>query len=293
MADSAAVDAAQAAGYTVASTTGIVTGDLSPGALSRLIRIVETAGGKLEYTDDGAVSALDVHATTAGGGIHFYAKAGVGDNDTKAVEIVVPVDDNAPHALAVTDDETTVSISLEVDTDGSTILSTVAEVVDAVNTHDDEVLAELLDVSATRESLGVLTFEDIAEANDDLIFTSKIAAGSFSVEIREPRPNTAEASLSSVTVSVENGTQIIIIVPATKTVANVKTAVEALTAADDLVTVTTAGTTTHAVNVSAGMRSGQSSRANRGTALAAVFTSDTLAGGAASAQTLKVVPAVA
>jgi hypothetical protein len=100
-------------------------------------------------------------------------------------------------------------------------------------------------------------------------------------------------ALTAVTVSVENEHQIKIIVPATKTVANVKTAVEAHTEANALVTVTTAGTTSHAVAVTRNGVSAKASFQNRGSVLATAVAVQTLSGGEATARTLQVVPATA
>lgn len=296
MADSRAVDAAQNAGFTVASTTGIVTGPLSSGALHRLQRVVEAAEGKVEYGAAAEAAVLDAFATTAGKGIRFTAATpGVAGNDL-TIEIAVPADDNQAHAIASTDVAGAVVVTLAVDTDGSTVLSTAADVVAEVEANVTSVTAELLDVAATQETLAQAVFEDIgSSAGDNLIFTGKAGADLFEVTIRPPRSSGPEAAYTSVTVRLLDRNHIDIVVPATKTVANVKTAVEAHTAANALVTVTTAGTTTHAITFDAdGHKVNQlSSFANRGSALMTVLAEDSPAGGADADSDLRVVPAVA
>lgn len=288
MADSRAVDAAQAAGYTV--TAGKVSGPLSAGRLHRLQRIVETADGELEYSDGAATAEYVAFAGVAQKEIRFYAKAGDGAAGNDKNIVLVVAGNNTP--LSVSDDETTVTVNVATDGGGAPT-STAAEVVDEVNTHDDEVLAELGDShGAKKGALQALTFEDIAQANDDLIFTGKTNDEAFSVDMRLPRGK-SEAGLTAVQVEVERGNRIKIIVPATKTVANVKTAVEANVDANALVTVTTAGTTTNAVDLSAGQRSAQSEAANAGGTVVTALASQDLAGGADADMALRIVPAEA
>lgn len=282
MADSHAVDRAQAAGYTVASTTGKVTGPLSAGALHRLQRIVETAGGRLEFTDNGLQAEKVLFAGVAGKEMVVRDPAvGTAGNAKKVV--LAAAGTGAP---AASDDGTTLTVNLG---DAS---PTVADIVDTINA-DGFLEAELGDSYAARSAKAYCIFEDIAQAGDDLIFTGKTNGVPFTVLLRRPRGRTEEA-LTSVTVSVDDGSIIEIIVPATKTVANVKTAVEAHTAANALVAVTTAGTTTHAVDFGSDrLATKAGSFDNRGEVAATAVASQDLAGGTASDMALRVQPAVA
>jgi hypothetical protein len=292
MADSAAVDAAQAAGYTVASTTGAVSAPVTGGSMDRLRRIVGGSGGHLEYSDVAAKASKTLYADSAGKEVVVEAVAAGTAGNALNIIIAVPADDNQAHAIDYAEAGNDCTVTLAVSGDGSTVVSTAADVVDKIVASGTQITARLGDSVGSRETLAKLTLEDVtATPGDDLIFTSKVSGGAFSVLIREPRGKTEEA-LTAVTVSVDNGTRIKVIVPATKTVANVKTAIEAHTAANALVTVTTAGTTTHAIALT-GTRSGSGSAANRGTALATAVATQDLAGGVASAVALRVVPAVA
>lgn len=293
MADSAAVDAAQAAGYTVASTTGAVSAPVTGGSMDRLRRIVGGSGGHLEYSDAAAKASKTLYAGSAGKEIVVEAvTAGTAGNSLNII-VAVPVDDNQAHAIDYAEAGNDCTVTLAVDTDGSTVLSTAADVVAKIVASGTQITAALGDSVGSRETLAKLTLTDItAEGGSDaLIFTSKVSGGHFSVLIREARGKNEEA-LTAVTVSVENATRIKCIVPAGKTIANVKTAIEAHTAANALVTVTTAGTTTHVISAD-GSASGSGSHANRGTALATAAATQDLAGGVASAVALRVVPAVA
>jgi hypothetical protein len=292
MADSRAVDAAQAAGFTVASTSGAVTGPVSAGALHRLQRIVETAGGEVEFTDNGVKASKTLYAGVAGKEIVVEADAvGTAGNAINII-IAVPADDNQAHAIDYAEAGNDRTVTLAVDTDGSTVLSTAADVVAKINADGTDIHASLGGSYAAQSAKAYCIFEDIAQSGDDLIFTGKTNGVGFTVSMREPRGR-AEEALTSVTVSVDDKNSIRIIVPAGKTVANVKTAVEANTAANALVAVTTAGTTSHAVVVPGRTTTKAGSFANRGEVLATAVATQDLAGGTASAMTLRVTPAVA
>lgn len=293
MADTHAVDAAQAAGFDVASTTGRVSGELSAGRLHRLQRIVETAGGKVEVSEGGAKASKTLFSGVAGKEIVVRATdVGTAGN---AINIIldVPADDNQAHPIAYAEAGDDRTVTLAVDTDGSTITSTAADVVAEINSNATDIEAELGGSFAAQSAKAYCIFEDIAQSGDDLIFTGKTNGVPFTVQLREPR-GLAEEALTSVTVSMSGALNAIeIIVPATKTVADVKTAVEAHTAANAVVAVTTAGTTTHAVVIPGRSVSKAGSFENRGEVLATAVATQDLAGGTASDVGLRVTPAVA
>jgi hypothetical protein len=251
---------------------------------------VATVANKADNDGTGAVATMAAAALTGGVAPSGTAEAAQLPT-TLAIEL--PVDDNQAHAMTVTASGRAVTVTLGVASDGSTVVSTCKDVVDALNADSDSnglVSAAL--TGNVHEDKGYVIFEDVAESGDDLIFTGKTNGQAFSVNIREPRGR-VELALTAVTVSVENEHQIKIIVPATKTVANVKTAVEAHTEANALVTVTTAGTTSHAVAVTRNGVSAKASFQNRGSVLATAVAVQTLSGGEATARTLQVVPATA
>lgn len=295
MADTHAVNAAQAAGYTVASTTGAVTGPLSAGSLHRLQRIAETAGGRLEFTDDGVKAQKVLYSGVAGKEIVVEAASNGTAGNSINIILDVPADDNQAHAIAYAENSNDRTVTLGVASDGSTIVSTAKDVVDIINAEATDITARLGTTFAARSAKGYVILEDVtATPGDDLIFTGKTDHEAFSVDMRAPRGK-AENALTSVTVSMDaNNNRITIVVPASKTVANVKTAVEAHTAANAIVTVTTNGTTTNVVTFTGGMYSGAADIAlNRGEVLATAVATQDLAGGTASAMTLRVAPAVA
>lgn len=295
MADSAAVDAAQAAGYTVASVTGAVTGPVSGGALHRLQRVVETSGGEVEFSDNGVKASKVLYSGVAGKEILVEADAvGTAGN---AINIIldVPADDNQAHAIAYAENGNDRTVTLAVSGDGSTIVSTAADVVAKINADATDIHAELGDSAGAKSAKAYVAFTDITDegGSDSLIFTGKTNGMGFSVDIRKPRGK-SENALTSVTVSMDDANnRIVCVVPEGKTIANVKTAVEAHVAANAIVAVTTAGTTTHVVTLPNGMATAKGSFANRGEVLATAVATQDLAGGTASAMTLRVTPAVA
>lgn len=294
MADSRAVDAAQSAGFTVASTTGKVTGPLNAAALRRLQRIVAGAGGDVEFTDDAVKASKVLYSGVAGKEIVVEADAvGTAGNAINII-IAVPADDNQAHAIAYAENGNDRTVTLAVDTDGSTVLSTAADVVAKINADGTDIHASLGDSAGSKSAKCYGVLEDVtATAGDDLIFTGKTNGVVVTVQLRGPRGR-AEEALTAVTVSVENDTTIKVIVPAGKTVANVKTAIEAHTAANALVAVTTAGTTSHAITFpTTQSRSVKCSLENRGEVLATAVATQDLAGGTASDMALRVVPPVA
>ena len=294
MADSRAVDAAQKAGYTVASTTGVITSPLSGAALKRLQRIVDSADGRVEMTDPAVKASKVLYAGVAGKEVKVEAvDVGTAGNSINII-LDVPADDNQAHTIAYAEAGNDRTVTLAVDTDGSTITSTAADVVAAINADATDIVASLGDSVGGRSAKAYATLTGItAEGDPDaLIFTGKTNGVDFSVVIRAPRGK-RERALTSVTVSVDAANKILMIVPAGKTIANVKTAVEAHTAANALVAVTTAGTTSHVVTCPSGQVSDSGSFANRGEVLATAVATQDFAGGTASAMALRVAPAVA
>jgi hypothetical protein len=98
--------------------------------------------------DDGTVTAatLDTDSTQGANAAIVYTANNANDGfagNRISVEYVVPTDDNEAHALAVDVEEGSnefgdtylISVSLEVDTDGSTILSTADEIKAAIEAH--------------------------------------------------------------------------------------------------------------------------------------------------------------
>jgi len=242
--------------------------------------------------NDGTGAVATMAAKTLAGGV---APSGTAEAAVTPVTLAIalPVDDDQAHAIDVAASGKAITVTLGVASDGSTVVSTCADVVAALNADSDSnALVSAALTGEVHEDKGYIIFEDIAQSGDDLIFTGKTNGQTFSVNIREPRGR-VENALTAVTVSVENEHQIKVIVPATKTVANVKTAIEAHTEANALVTVTTAGTTSHAVAVTRNGVSAKASFVNRGSVLATAVSAVTLVGGVASAKTLQVVPATA
>lgn len=295
MADSAAVDSAQSAGFTVASTTGKVTGPLSAAQLHRLQRVAEGAGGHVEFTDQAVKASKVLYSGVAGKEIKVEADSvGTAGNNINII-IAVPADDNQAHAIAYAESVNDRTVTLAVDTDGSTVLSTAADVVAKINADGTDIHASLGDTPAAKSAKAYCALTDITDegGSDSLIFTGKTNGVGFSVDIRGPRGK-SENALTSVTVSMDaTNNRITIVVPAGKTIANVKTAVEAHVAANAIVAVTTAGTTTHVVTLPDGMASAPGSFANRGEVLATAVATQDLAGGTASDLAVRVQPAVA
>jgi len=294
MADSRAVDAAQKAGYTVASTTGVITGPVNGASLHRLQRIVEAADGEVEFTDPAVAASKVLYSGVAGKEIKVEAvDVGVAGNSINII-IDVPVDDDQAHAIAYAEAGDDRTVTLAVDTDGSTVLSTAADVVAEINANATDIVAELGDSVGGRSAKAYAELTGItAEGGSDALkFTGKTNGVAFDVVIRAPRGK-VELAYTSVTVSVDAANRILMVVPTGKTIANVKTAVEAHTAANALVAVTTGGTTTHVVTCPDGQVSDRGSFANRGEVLATAVATQDLAGGTASAMNLRVAPAVA
>lgn len=251
---------------------------------------VATIANKTGNDGTGAVATMAAAALTGGVAPSGTSEAAVVPT---TLAIALPVDDDQAHAMTVTASGRAITVTLGVASNGSTVVSTCKDVVDALNSDEDS--SGLVSAALTgnvHEDKGYLIFEDIAEAGDDLIFTGKTNGQAFSVNIRRPRGR-VENALTAVTVSVENEHQIKVIVPATKTVANVKTAIEAHTAANALVTVTTAGTTSHAISVERNGVAASASFQNRGSVLATAVAAVTLVGGVAADKSLVVVPATA
>lgn len=418
MADSWAVDAAQAAGFEVASTTGLVEEALSGSRLHRLQRVVESADGKVVFADTGVKASMKLFDGVAGKEILIEALEEGAAGNNFDITLVLPADDNQAHALAITDTSAptqatatldpagadnsliwtavpsgvdgndlsvryvlptdtnvavplsvsvatngqdvtvslevdtdgstvlttgtslvadwaeaaaasgadllmtpsasgtitgilaavsktmltggldnprTASVSLEVDTDGSTVLTTAAALVTAINddnSMNDIVVASLGQSSGARQLLAKLTFVDLGSSEgDNLILTSKVNAAEFAAQIRRPRGKT-ELAATAVACELKPGNLIDIMVPAGKTLANIKTALEAVDAIDDLVTVTTAGTDTHVATFER-IVSGQASRANRGETILTAATVESAISGVDSELVLRVEPAVA
>jgi hypothetical protein len=295
MADSKAVDAAQSAGFTVASTTGKVTGPLSAAQLHRLQRVAEAAGGHVEFTDQAVKASKVLYSGVAGKEVKVEADAvGTAGNAINII-IAVPADDNQAHAIAYLEAGNDRTVTLAVAADGSTVTSTAADVVAKINADGTDIHAELGQTPAAKSVKAYAAFTGITAegGSDSLIFTGKTNGVGFSVDFRGPRGK-SESSLSAVTVSMDaTNNRITIVVPAGKTIANVKTAVEAHTAANAVVAVTTAGTTTHVVVLDYGITSKQGSFANRGEVLATAVATQDLAGGTASDLAVRVQPAVA
>ncbi len=294
MADSRAVDAAQKAGYTVASTTGVITGPVNGASLHRLQRIVEAADGEVEFTDPAVVASKVLYSGVAGKEIKVEAvDVGTAGNSINII-LDVPADDNQAHTIDYAEAGNDRTVTLAVDTDGSTITSTAADVVAKINADATDIVASLGDSVGGRSAKAYIATTDLTAegGSDSLIFTGKTNGVAFSVLIREARGK-VELAYTSVTVSVNAANRIEIVVPTGKTIANVKTAVEAHTAANALVAVTTGGTTSHVVTLPEGQVSGKGSFANRGEVLATAVATQDLAGGTASAMNLRVAPAVA
>lgn len=276
------------AGFSIDSS-GFITEDLTNAGLERLRRIVHANDGELSYEAVVRTASLTKFAGTAGKEIEFTAvSAGTGGNSL-AVVFDVPADDNQAHPIAVSDDGSTLTVTLGVDTDGSTIVSTIADVVAAIESDANGFLTAALGSGAgSDESLGRITFEDIGQSGDDLILTGKTAHQAFGCFIRPPRNHEDQ---DNIVVNYDSAAKsALITVPSGKTIANIKTAIEANAGFNAIVTVTTAGTTSHAYD--GAKHNASASFANRGSALATTFTSAALAGGVDAANSkLKVSPA--
>jgi hypothetical protein len=253
---------------------------------------VEAADGEVEFTDPAVVASKVLYSGVAGKEIKVEAvDVGVAGNSINII-IDVPADDNQAHAIdyAEAGDDRTVTL----DTDGSTVLSTAADVVAEINANATDIVASLGDSVGGRSAKAYAELTGItAEGGSDALkFTGKTNGVAFDVVIRAPRGK-VELAYTSVTVSVDAANRILMVVPTGKTIANVKTAVEAHTAANALVVVTTGGTTSHVVTCPDGQVSDRGSFANRGEVLATAVATQDLAGGTASAMNLRVAPAVA
>lgn len=295
MADSVAVDAAQSAGFTVAATTGKVTGPISAAQLHRLMRVVEGAGGRVEFTDSGVKASKVLYSGVAGKEIKLEALT-VGTAGNSITLAIVVAGGSVARTITAAGSDITVNVATTAGAVNAT--ETAAAIVAAINADADSnalVLASLGDSAGAKSAKAVATLTDItAEGGSDaLIFTGKTNGEGFSVDLRGPRGK-SEAALTSVTVSMEAANnRIIIVCPAGKTIANVKTAVEAHVAANAVVAVTTAGTTSHVVVPAYGVTSDQGSFANRGEVVVTALAAQQLAGGTASDLAVRVQPAVA